>query len=106
MRQIVERVSQWLQDADPVVHAWTWRAIAALDYAPRLPTLDVPSLVVCSSLDTSCPPAAGRAIAAALPHAAYEEIEGAAHMAPLEQPQRFAEIVERFLTTLASPEPR
>lgn len=96
--QIVELVAQWLQDADPIVHAWTWRAIAALDYAPRLLDIDVPALVVCSSLDTSCPPAAGRAIAAAIPRAAYEEIEGAAHMAPLEQPQRFAEIVERFIT--------
>jgi 3-oxoadipate enol-lactonase len=45
----VERVRAKLEAADPVVHAWTWRAIAALDHGERLRNIKVPALRIVRS---------------------------------------------------------
>lgn len=96
---VVAGVEAALRAADPVVHAWTWRAIGAFDARGALGRLAKPVLVVCGGADTSTPPAVARQIADLAPSATYAEIPGAAHMAPVERPAEFAGLVERFLTT-------
>jgi 3-oxoadipate enol-lactonase len=98
--QEVQRVAALLLAGDPIVHAWTWEAIAALDHAPRLGQIALPTLVICGSADVSCPPAASQAIARAIPGARYEELVGAAHMAPLEQVDAFVALVRAFVRKL------
>lgn len=63
---------------------------------PVLP--DVPTLVLCGSLDQTTPPALARALATAIPGASYQEISGSGHCPMLEQPDALVAAMERFLT--------
>jgi pimeloyl-ACP methyl ester carboxylesterase len=65
--------------------------------AKRLPRIEAPTLVVTSSRDAIVPAAHGPAWQRAIRGAALGVIEGAGHVAELEQPERFAELVRQFL---------
>ena len=60
---VVAEVEKLLLAADPVVNAQTWRAIARLNVASRLPNLHLPALVINGSLDNSIPPGEGERLA-------------------------------------------
>jgi 3-oxoadipate enol-lactonase len=94
---IVERVRGWFLEADPVVHSWTWQAISRLDFRDRLAAIQVPVLVVCGSRDTSCPPSVSEEMAGLLARGRYAELQDSSHMAPFEQPGRFAALVDEFV---------
>jgi pimeloyl-ACP methyl ester carboxylesterase len=64
-----------------------------------LPNVDVPTLVVAAEHDTFTPMALAEEMAAAIPNAELEVIEGASHAAPVEQPDGIAERVEDFLSS-------
>ena len=87
---------EWLVNADPIVHAWAWRAIKGLDYADRLASLKVPALAIAGGLDQSSAPAEVEAMAKALPDCAFRECKGAGHLSPLEQPREYAGFVKEF----------
>jgi 3-oxoadipate enol-lactonase len=93
--EVVARVADWLLAADPTVHAWAWRALAGRTDA--YDKIGVPVLTIAGSEDASASPASVKALADALPNAQYVELAGAAHMAPLEQPDAFAHAVRQFL---------
>lgn len=93
---VVSEVEKLLLAADPIVNAQTWRAIARLNVVSRLPKLHLPALVVNGSLDTSIPPGAGERLANLL-GARLVALPGCAHMAPLEAPEKFVELLEFFL---------
>jgi pimeloyl-ACP methyl ester carboxylesterase len=67
------------------------------DYVDRLSKLDVPSLVVGAELDMAIPPDHARALAEGLPNAELHIITGAGHMANLEKPEIFNQILLKFL---------
>jgi pimeloyl-ACP methyl ester carboxylesterase len=67
------------------------------DVTALLPTLDVPTLVICGEHDAIAPPAEMRQIALAIPNATYVEIPAAGHMAPLEQPAAVNAALLHFL---------
>ena len=67
------------------------------DYVDRLSRLDVPSLVVGAELDMAIPPDHARALAEGLPNAELHIITGAGHMANLENPEIFNQILLKFL---------
>jgi 3-oxoadipate enol-lactonase len=94
--EVVSEVERLLLAADPMVNAQTWRAIAKLNVVSRLPKLGVPALVVNGSLDASIPPGAGERLANLL-GARLVELPGCAHMAPLEAPEKFNDLLESFL---------
>jgi 3-oxoadipate enol-lactonase len=102
-KDVVERVRGWLLEADPIVHSWSWSAIRELNYGAGIAAIKAPTLVVCGSEDVSCPPAAAKRIAATIPRARYEELAGGCHMAPLEQPSRFAQLVDEFIAKDVGP---
>jgi pimeloyl-ACP methyl ester carboxylesterase len=63
------------------------RAVAArADHRPALSRLDVPVTVLCGRHDRTTPPALAEEIAALIPGARCEIVDGAAHMLPVEQP--------------------
>ena len=64
-----------------------------------LPDIDIPTLVVAAEHDTFTPMALAEEMAAAIPNAELEVVEGASHAAPVEQPDRIAERVEDFLAS-------
>ena len=77
--------------------AWWQRAMAKRpDSADVLETLDVPSLVLVGEHDKLTPPDVAAKLAVTLKHATSERIEGAGHLAPVEQPEEFRFRLERW----------
>jgi len=70
------------------------------DSRPTLQEIACPSLVLCGAEDPVCPPDWHRDMADAIPRAELQLIEGAGHLPPLEQPQRFSAAVLNWLNTL------
>ena len=94
---------KWLLEDDPVVFSWGWQAISELDFGDRIAGIKIPTLVVRGSVDASASREAMQAMAKLLPHARYAEIEGAGHVAPLEQPDAFADLLLDFFAKDLSP---
>jgi pimeloyl-ACP methyl ester carboxylesterase len=92
----VQACRKWLLEDDPIVFSWCWQAISELDIGDRLATIQLPTLVTRGSVDASSSREAMQAMAKLLPHSRYAEIEGAGHVAPLEQPHAFAELLLDF----------
>lgn len=57
----------------------------------------VPTLCVCGSEDAATPPEVVQRLAQRIRGAEYAELEGAGHLAPVEQPDEFAQLVVRFM---------
>jgi pimeloyl-ACP methyl ester carboxylesterase len=56
------------------------------DSRPGLAQLQVPTLILVGQEDPITPPEASKTMAAAIPGARYQVIQGAAHLAPMQQP--------------------
>ena len=72
-------------------------AILNFDFAPKLPSLKVPTLVVCGAKDEGTPPAGNKRIAELVPGARYEEIATARHFPNVEQAEVFNRIMMDWL---------
>jgi 3-oxoadipate enol-lactonase len=96
---LVTLAKAWLSEADPVVHAWAWRAIRDLDYGDRLVKADIPALAIGGTRDQSTSAATVREMAAAMRRCAFSEIDSG-HLSPLEEPAEFAAVLRDFLTSL------
>jgi 3-oxoadipate enol-lactonase len=72
-------------------------AIRELDFSQRLSAIHAPTLVIAGSEDAGTPVAMSTAIAKGIPGAKLEVIPGAAHLAAVEKPGEFADLVTRFL---------
>ena len=92
----VKLAYDWLINADPIVHAWSWRAIKGLPYAERLKSLKVPALAIAGEHDQSSAPAEVEAMAKALPNCLYRECKGAGLLSPLEAPRAYAAYLKEF----------
>jgi pimeloyl-ACP methyl ester carboxylesterase len=76
-------------------------AIARADSRPRLPALKMPTLVLCGSADTICPPERHREIADAIPNAELVIIPDAGHFVLLEAPAAVVTSLARWLQILS-----
>jgi len=72
-------------------------AIMAFDLADAIARIHCPTLVVAGELDQGAPVAMVESIAGAIPGARLEILPQAAHLAPLEQPERFHAALDAFL---------
>lgn len=72
-------------------------AIRELDYSRQLASIKAPTLVIAGSEDAGTPVAMSEAISKGIPGARLEVIPGAAHLAAVEKPREFGDLVERFL---------
>jgi 3-oxoadipate enol-lactonase len=72
-------------------------AITDFDYVPVLPTVRIPTLVVCGSEDPGTVPSENRRLASLIPGARYEEISGALHFPNVERPEIFNRILLDWL---------
>jgi pimeloyl-ACP methyl ester carboxylesterase len=70
------------------------------DSTSGLSGIRVPTLVLCGAEDGVTPPALARTMAQRIPGGRYVEVEGAGHLAPLEQPDRVTRAVREFLAGL------
>lgn len=97
----VEQVEAMIRNTAPVTIAAALRGMAERpDSTELLPTIQVPTLVVCGSDDVISPPDKMKTIAEAVPHSSFLEIPDAGHLSPLEQPGVFNQAVSNWLTTL------
>lgn len=72
-------------------------AIMNFNFVPKLPSLKVPTLVLCGSDDPGTPPAENRRLAGLVPGGRYEEIAGARHFPNVEHPDRFNRLMMEWL---------
>ena len=92
-------------DADPTVYRTmngpsefhVVGKIKTWDITRRLGDVRVPVLVISGEYDEATPDVV-RPLVDAIPHARWELFEGASHCTHLEQPDRFLELVESFLS--------
>jgi pimeloyl-ACP methyl ester carboxylesterase len=80
------------------------RELATIDLRPRLGQVAVPTLVLCGSKDRSNVPMS-RELAAGIPAAELQIVQGATHLWNLQQPELFNRTVAAFLEQVGSDEP-
>lgn len=90
---VVETMSR----IDPAAYALGARAVWLADQVERARAIDVPTLVLVGDEDRITPPTLSRQLAARIPGAKMVTIEGAGHLANLEQPAEFNQAVAQFL---------
>lgn len=73
-------------------------AILNFDFTPKLPSLKVPTLVVCGANDEGTPPAGNKKIAELIPGGRYEEIASARHFPNVERAEAFNKIMLGWLS--------
>ena len=98
--EVMEQVGDVLRATSGEAYAAASEALAGFDSSSRLARMRVPTLVVAGEEDSSMPADAGKRIAAAIPGAQWQPIEGS-HLAPIEHPARFAALVETFWKSVA-----
>ena len=97
--KVVKHTHKVMAETDPRGIGAAQRGMAErADFVESLGEISVPSLLVCGAADGISPPDEMRAIADAMPNAAFVEIADAGHLAPLEQPGAFNDAVMSFLT--------
>ncbi len=91
-------VRRRLADAQPA-YAYQRQAGVSLAFRAedRLGDIKAPTLILAGERDLVVPPANAALMAKKLPHAQRLIFQGAGHLFPLEQPERFNDVVLRFL---------
>jgi pimeloyl-ACP methyl ester carboxylesterase len=97
---IADWVRTMLLAGDAQVHADGWRAIAGFHSAGKV-TVRPPTLIVYGQLEAATSPTTGKALAEVW-GAPIVEIDGAAHISPLEDVHGFTRIADRFLSETSS----
>lgn len=93
----LERVRRVFLDTPPEGYAACSAAIRDMDLRPRLSSIKADTLVISASEDPATPPEMGEEIKNAVPNARMVVIEGASHLASVEQPERFTrELLEHL----------
>jgi pimeloyl-ACP methyl ester carboxylesterase len=94
---LIENVKTQMLKTRPSVLAGDFQACDRFDLSGRLEEVQVPTLVLVGNEDKMTPERFSEELAADIPGAALEVIQGAGHMLPLEQPDRTAQVVRDFL---------
>ncbi|MEZ5832145.1 MAG: alpha/beta fold hydrolase [Dongiaceae bacterium] len=76
------------------------RAIQQLDYTDQLARVALPTLIIAGEKDPGSPVAAAQAIHEKIKGSQLDVMPGCLHQTPIEAPDRFNQIVDRFLETL------
>ncbi|CAB3756788.1 alpha/beta fold hydrolase [Paraburkholderia solisilvae] len=94
--EVVEQIRDVYVHTSVEGFALVCAALRDFDVRDRLSAIRAPTLAVAGRHDTGTPPAATQAISDAVRGARFELLD-AAHLAPIEQSQRFAGLLETFL---------
>ncbi len=96
--EVVARVRDWIEEADPVGVAWAQRAMAARpDSHADLAALNVPALVVWGDEDALSPRAEQDSMLESLHDARFVEIAGSGHLSAVEAPDAVSAALVSFL---------
>lgn len=94
--EAVARIDRLIRNTKVTGYVGCSRAIMQLDLASRLGQVSCPTLVLVGDQDAGTPPAMARDIAHAIAGARLEVIASAAHIANVEQPERFNTLIQQF----------
>ncbi|HEY8432831.1 MAG TPA: alpha/beta fold hydrolase [Sandaracinaceae bacterium] len=89
-REAIEAYERAAARTPPDAALADWRACDSFDRMGELGAIERPALVVGGALDALTPPKYQRYLAAHLPRAQLELVEGAGHMLPWERPRELA----------------
>ena len=96
---VVQATREVMLGTAPAAIAAAQRGMAERpDVTKDLSKVDVPTLILCGERDAISPPDEMCEIANAIPGATFVQIDGAGHMAPLEDPQTVNEAILKFLS--------
>ena len=91
--ELVERLRRMLLATPPEGYAACCGVIERLDLRDSLPAITAPTLAIAGAQDPATPPEHLEAIAAAVPDARLQVLDGAAHLANLERPEAVAQLI-------------
>lgn len=77
------------------------RLLVTFDHKDHLPDIAVPTLLLAGELDTQAPPKGMQRMADAIPGARLETLPGTKHMANIENPAQFNQVIDTFLARFA-----
>ncbi|HUK07505.1 MAG TPA: alpha/beta fold hydrolase [Stellaceae bacterium] len=92
-----KEIRQTIAATTPAGYLGCASAIQNFDFVSKLPTLKVPTLVVCGAEDPGTPASENKRLAALVPGARYEEIPSARHFPNVEHPDTFNRIMMGWL---------
>ena len=92
----IERMTRMFVATDHAGYMACVAAVRDIDFRASNPRIAAPTLVIVGTQDPATPPAAGEAIARAIPRARLVALE-AAHISNVEQPEAFSKAVLDFL---------
>jgi len=97
--QVVAAVENAMAAVNPAGYAQAVRALGAGDLLADAPRISIPALVAVGTADVVTPPANAHTVQRALKHAApVQEIAGAGHALPQEQPRAVASLIADFVS--------
>lgn len=97
-RDIIEATREVIQATAPATIAGALRGMARRsDMTSELPSVHVPTLVICGEHDSISTANEMRSIADRLPNANFVEVAGSGHMTPLEDPHSVTSAIRVFL---------
>ncbi len=100
--EVAERLATMLDAADPEGYAGCCEALAGADLRPDLAAITAPTLVIAGAADPVTPPSAALELQGGIAGAALVVLADAAHLANIEQPERFtAAVVDHLAGTVA-----
>jgi len=95
---VIDERKRVLQNMDAVNFAKLCVALTNVEFEALLPQIRNRTLVMAGAQDQTTAPALVRKVAAGIPGARFMEIESSGHCPQIEQPVRFVEILEEFLS--------
>ena len=100
---VMHRLRQLVVDTPDEGYAACCDAIERMDLRDRLPAVSAPTLVIAGAQDPATPCEHAERIVAGIPDARLALLDPAAHLAIVEQPRAFTELVLEHVTDGSSP---
>jgi pimeloyl-ACP methyl ester carboxylesterase len=99
-RYLKDKTFKQLSSIRPTLFHGDLRACDQFDVTTRLDAIRTPVLVLCGTDDLLTPRRYSETLAGRIPGAALQTIDGAGHLAMLEQPRRVSALLSVFLTAI------
>lgn len=96
----VELARRTMAAVPPDTYRKAVHLLTTFDRRENLPKIRVPTLLVAGSDDQVAPPAVLEKMSKRIPGARYVLLEGCGHLGPMDQPDAFNTVLERFLEHL------
>ncbi|MDH6234795.1 3-oxoadipate enol-lactonase [Mesorhizobium soli] len=102
----IEAAIASMSQVPPASYRAAMSCVVHFDARPVLPTIRVPTQLVAGSQDTNAPASMMERMAQKIAGACFRVIEGAGHLANMEQPAAFNQILSNFITDIEDKGPQ